>query len=566
MTRLSVASYESAVAPLRALPRAARVSALLLAALLLLWSAHLWPQWLHNPDLSHGLFTPLIFLLLLREARTRDTVRWLPTRGVTTVALAAALVTGLSLLVLAGVYAAAVGWTHALVNFLVATALCALLAAAWLTAAQDRLRAVPFNWTAAVAIAVWLLSAPIPPGTYTTLTQHLQLGVTHVVIASLHSLGIPALQDGNIIELPNVSVGVEEACSGVRSLISCVFAGLFFSATLARTVSHRAILIVLAPLLALAMNVLRSLALTLLANTGVEIAGAWHDVTGFAVLGITAALLATLALVLEKTAAAPARARHPLASAQNAAPAFASPNSHDTSRLPAVLDAARRRSLTISLGLLLNGLLAAAVLAALFIANTRPSSHPVRPAPNLAALLPESAPGWQSFSSSDLYRFSAQLQTSDLIQRTYGRLTTGGQEQLTIYLAYWPAGQAPVSLVASHTPDACWPGTGWQAQPSARSHENISVAGHPLPPAEHRFFIRETYPQHVWYWHLYDGRVVLHDGLGSPLKLLRLALRYGFRHDGDQLFIRISSNQPWEKISREPLLIDILKNLRPFGL
>jgi hypothetical protein len=65
---------------------------------------------------------------------------------------------------------------------------------------------------------------------------------------------------------------------------------------------------------------------------------------------------------------------------------------------------------------------------------------------------------------------------------------------------------------------------------------------------------------------LYDGRVVLHDGLGSPLKLLRLALRYGFRHDGDQLFIRISSNQPWEKISREPLLIDILKNHRPIGL
>ena len=29
----------------------------------------LWPEWRHNPDLSHGLFMPLVFLLLLHEAR-----------------------------------------------------------------------------------------------------------------------------------------------------------------------------------------------------------------------------------------------------------------------------------------------------------------------------------------------------------------------------------------------------------------------------------------------------------------------------------------------------------------
>jgi exosortase len=527
------------------LPLSARVSVGLLAALLTLWSLHLWPQWLHNPDLSHGLFTPLIFLLLLNEARTRGTQRWLRSSVATTGFLAVSLIGGLLQLGLAGVYAAAVGWTHSLVNFIAASALCALLTAAWIVFANEKIRALPFNWPAAVAIIVLFLSAPIPPGTYTALTLHLQLWVTDVVIFVLHTLGIPALKNGNIIELANVSVGVEEACSGVRSLISCIFAGFFFSATLVRKAGHRALIILLAPVLALAMNILRSLALTLLANAGVDISGAWHDVTGFAVLGITAALLAALALVLARNTAA------------------------DTSRpapdTPAV-SLASEASARVSLPLLLSGLSLATALTILFVANTRPAPRAETPLPALAAFLPENVPGWQSVASTDLYRFSAQLQTSCLAQRTYGRVNDGAQEQVTIYLAFWPAGQAPVSLVASHTPDACWPGAGWEQLPTALTRETLSAAGRTLPLAEHRFFTSENYPQHVWYWHLYDGQVIHHDGLGSPLKLLRLALRYGFRRDGDQLFIRISSNQPWEKISQEPLLINLLARLQSLGL
>jgi exosortase len=526
------------------LPLSARVSVGLLAALLTLWSLHLWPQWLHNPDLSHGLFTPLIFLLLLNEARTRGTQRWLRSGVATTGFLAVSLIGGLLLLGLAGVYAAAVGWTHSLVNFIAASALCALLAAAWIVFANEKIRALPFNWPAAVAIIVLFLSAPIPPGTYTALTLHLQLWVTDVVIFVLHTLGIPALKNGNIIELANVSVGVEEACSGVRSLISCIFAGFFFSATLVRKAGHRALIILLAPVLALVMNILRSLALTLLANAGIDISGAWHDVTGFAVLGITAALLAAFALALARNTS-PEVTLTPISPAATPA-AKASPRS--------------------SLPLLLSGLLLATALTILFVANTRPAPRVETAPPDLAALLPDNVPGWQSVASTDLYRFSAQLQTSDLAQRTYGRVNAGAQEQVTIYLAFWPAGQAPVSLVASHTPDACWPGAGWEQLPTAHARETLSAAGRILPAAEHRFFTSENYPQHVWYWHLYDGRVIHHDGLGSPLKLLLLALRYGFRRDGDQLFIRISSNQPWDKLSQEPLLVDLLARLQPLGL
>ena len=54
----------------------------------------------------------------------------------------------------------------------------------------------------------------------------------------------------NLIELARATVGVEEACSGIRSLLSCVFAGFFFAACLVRRPVRRVVVIVAAPLLA----------------------------------------------------------------------------------------------------------------------------------------------------------------------------------------------------------------------------------------------------------------------------------------------------------------------------
>jgi exosortase len=159
---------------------------------------------------------------------------------------------------------------------------------------------MPMNWTSLVAIGLWLLSAPIPPGTYTHITLSLQLMVSQNVLSALHLLGIPASRHGNIIELASTSVGVAEACSGVRSLISCIFAGFFFSATLVTKPWARLIIILLAAPLAVLMNFIRSLILTLMANRGVDISGTWHDLTGFAVLGVTAVILGGSALLLDQ--------------------------------------------------------------------------------------------------------------------------------------------------------------------------------------------------------------------------------------------------------------------------
>jgi len=537
-----------------------------LLVLLGAWTLHLLPQWLRNPDLSHGLFTPLVFIILLHEARARGTARYLPTSKIWTAVIGLIGATGLFLLAGAGLYAAALEWNHSLVEFLLAGALCALLTAAWLTAALDRVRLLPFNWPAAMSILVWALSAPIPPGTYTRLTQQLQITVTGGVLFSLNLIGVAASQDGNVIDLAHTSVGVEEACSGVRSLLSCVFAAFFLSAVISRRPAKRAILILLAGPLAIGMNFFRSLLLTLLANDGIDIRGRWHDLTGFGILAVTAALLAGLAVWMERSGRGPAGSTQ-REKAEESSPLTPPPVAgiQPDPSLPASRSSSSGNGTTSAERLVAGTLALSLATLVFFVVHTQPTHHRKEPAPDLWALLPASPPGWEVSTRTDLYRFSSQLQTDILAERTYTRTEPRGTFQVTVYLAYWPAGQASVSLVAAHTPDACWPGSGWVEDPTQHRSISLAVGGVNLPEAQFRSFKLDTFPQNVWYWHLFDGKPI-EGKVGSPRELLSLAWHYGFRDEEEQVFIRVSSNRGWQEIAKEPLLAEIVARCRSLGL
>ena len=518
-----------------------RAIAAVLLALVAVFCVLLWPQWRSNADLSHGIFAPAIFLLLVYESRRLGTLRWLPATGGAFAALLIVLALGFTLFALAGVFAASLAWTHSAVCLLLAASLVCFLLAGLFILAGENVRMVPFNWISLTAIFLWLLVTPLPEGTYARLTLGLQRGVTGGVMQTLHLFGVPARQHGNIIELATTTVGIEEACSGIRSLLSCVYAGFFFAAWQLRHTGARIVLILVAPLLALVMNFLRSLLLTLLANSGKEISGFWHDMTGFAILGVTAILLAGLAILLESKTPAPAPEPAP-AGPTDAPPRF-------------------RRWFWA-------GLTATAALALFFAANSRPSRREGEHAPSLATLLPIRSDGWQVLTPKDLYQFADILQTSHLMERTYLRTMGNGQfTQLTVYVAYWSSGQASVSRVASHTPDACWPGAGWTVRPLVDSRQTPLLTGLPIAGGEHRFFTSpEGYPQNVWFWHIYDGRVISYRDPYSVPALFQIALQYGFRRQGDQFFVRVSSNKSWRELADEPLVREIFTNLKTIGL
>jgi len=61
---------------------------------------------------------------------------------------------------------------------------------------------------------------PVPSEIYTRVTNPMMLVVTTVSTHILNLIGLPVLQEGNLISLPNYTMRVIHACSGIRSLIS----------------------------------------------------------------------------------------------------------------------------------------------------------------------------------------------------------------------------------------------------------------------------------------------------------------------------------------------------------
>lgn len=501
-------------------------------------SWRLWPEWTTNPDLSHGLFTPALSALLIWEGVRTGTGRWLRDGPWLTVGSALLALLSLGLVVFGGLIAASVGWSHAVVNFALAAALACFLGAVLLPLCSERVRLIPFNWPVLTGIGLWLLAAPIPPGTYARVTLTLQGWVTSGVLEGLHILGVPARQIGNVIELANTSVGVEEACSGIRSLLSCVYAGFFFAAWLVKRPGRRLALLLIAPVLALVMNYARSFTLTLMANAGRDITGFWHDATGYAILGLTALILAGCSAIMSP--AAPALQ-----------PAVPAPTAPKLRGVPAALGS----SVTM-LGL----------VAFVIFYNRTPVATASDDVVAVETLLPAAAEGWEVQTSTHLYRFTPVLQTEHLAERTYVRNGPDGVVQLNAYLAHWRPGQASVSLVATHTPDACWPGSGWVLQPTPEMQVALAVADGRLPVAEHRVFQLGRMPQHVWFWHVYDGRVINYRAPYSIPALLEIALEFGFRREGSQYFVRFSSNRPWEELRNDPLVHEIFANFRRIGV
>ncbi|MDB6170621.1 MAG: hypothetical protein JWM88_3485, partial [Verrucomicrobia bacterium] len=166
--------------PFRVLAPALKLSATLLAVLGVALVIVLWPHWRRNPDLSHGLFMPFIFFLLIAEARRGAPRHFALGRG-GRAALGALLLVGLAGLAASGLYAVSLGWSHDLVAFMLTASFVVFLTAGLLVFSSAPVQWVPLNWSALVGIGLWLLCAPIPPGTYSRLTLGLQLMVTENV-------------------------------------------------------------------------------------------------------------------------------------------------------------------------------------------------------------------------------------------------------------------------------------------------------------------------------------------------------------------------------------------------
>jgi exosortase len=164
-----------------------------------------------------------------------------------------------------------------------------------------------------VPLTMIFLAVPLPGILWNPVVLGLQRLITSLNVETLNLLGIPAIQQANVIRLPNCVVGVDEACSGVRSLQSSIMAGLFVGNLMFKKLSSQILFLVMGITLALTGNFLRSLFLSITAHRhGIEALKSFHDTAGWSILVFSAAGLVTVAWLvgkMEKFSAPPSDGR-----------------------------------------------------------------------------------------------------------------------------------------------------------------------------------------------------------------------------------------------------------------
>ena len=146
------------------------------------------------------------------------------------------------------------------------------------------------------------LMIPLPQSLLNVVAFPLQLVAAQAAVGTLHAVGIPALLEGNIIHLADAKLFVEEACSGLRSLMALLTLGVVFAYFFRRDLLERAVLVVSTLPIAIFVNALR-VALTgvLTHRLGEEAASGFiHDFQGVITFAVAFLLLLAEASVIER--------------------------------------------------------------------------------------------------------------------------------------------------------------------------------------------------------------------------------------------------------------------------
>jgi exosortase len=137
----------------------------------------------------------------------------------------------------------------------------------------------------ALPMGFFLIAVPWPTVIEGPLIQSMARLNASATVEVLGLFGIPAVQHGNVIEVAAGVVGIDEACSGIRSFQATLMLSLFFGEMYRLSVRRRLCLCLLGVGLSFIFNVGRSVLLTAVAaREGVAAIERWHDPAGVTIL------------------------------------------------------------------------------------------------------------------------------------------------------------------------------------------------------------------------------------------------------------------------------------------
>ncbi|MDQ2867574.1 MAG: exosortase/archaeosortase family protein [Verrucomicrobiota bacterium] len=416
-------------------------------------------EWSVNPQYGYGWAVPFAALYLLwRRYNSRPDPQPTRSRGLIVVGalLLALILLPTRLISEANPDWRLLSWSMSLAAVGVSLAIAYLMGgASWL-----RHFAFPFCF--------FLIAVPWPTQFEQFVIQGLMRMDAAFNVELLNMVGITALQRGNVIEIATGLVGIDEACTGVRSLQATLMVSLFFGEFYGFSALRRFVLVIAGAVLAFVCNLVRTFILVWVgAERGIDAIKSWHDPAGFTILIVCLVGLWLTSLWFRRGANTP-----------DAPPS--------TSPVPA------------SPRFLLSALLVILVCAEAgtqFWYLSRERHLPRSSAWTIA--WPTDASGYKEVpiaeSAQDLLRYNDG-----------GGATWTGRDghAWNLYFFRWLPGRTAGLFVKNHRPDICLPASGL-TQRGAADYSIVDVNGIPLPMRSYTFDAGGT-PLHVFYCY-WDG-------------------------------------------------------------
>lgn len=106
-------------------------------------------------------------------------------------------------------------------------------------------------------IFLLLFMIPVPSQIFSMLTIPLQLFVSKISVMAAFFIGVPVFREGNVIHLPDHTLEVVQACSGLRSLISLLVLSLIIGFFSLKSNLLRVVLFVSGVPVAIIVNIVR---------------------------------------------------------------------------------------------------------------------------------------------------------------------------------------------------------------------------------------------------------------------------------------------------------------------
>ncbi|MBZ5561084.1 MAG: exosortase [Acidobacteriia bacterium] len=239
-------------------------------------------EWWRDPNFSHGFLVPAFSAFIVWRNR-----RELAALPLVSSWSGLAIIIGALAMLIVGVLGAEFFLSRCSFVFLLAGLIVFFLG--W-----RHFRSVLFPW------AFLFFMIPIPAIIFNQIAFPLQFVAARLADSLLTLLGVPVLREGNIIQLPTITLEVAEACSGIRSLMSLGALAVIYGYFLEPRAFRRVLLALAAIPIAVVANGLRVM------GTGLagyywdpeKAEGFFHEFSGWVIFVISLALLLAFHAVL----------------------------------------------------------------------------------------------------------------------------------------------------------------------------------------------------------------------------------------------------------------------------